>query len=185
MLVYLHHVDLADRDIAEDLSSRLDRPKWEPVIRADVASSGGGELAHAERIDERLGGNVARRLATAVYLFSLTQDVPGVPAPELLASVLVPGEDGNLALKALDALEKEAWYLHTDTRGFRFSTEIALPKLILDAQNEISTSKTKQAATDILARQFRDAALKVRRTWEDAKVPDRVRRRLSRAPALG
>jgi hypothetical protein len=173
MLVYLHHVDLADRDIAEDLSSRLDRPKWEPVIRADVASSGGGELAHAERIDERLGGNVARRLATAVYLFSLTQDVPGVPAPELLASVLVPGEDGNLALKALDALEKEAWYLHTDTRGFRFSTEIALPKLILDAQNEISTSKTKQAATDILARQFRDAALKVRRTWEDAKVPDR------------
>ena len=172
-LIHLHHLDLSDRDTAEDLSSRLDRPKWEPVIRADVASSPGGEPAHAERIDERLSSDAARRLATAIYLFSLTQDVPGVPSPELLASVLVPGEDGNVALKALDALEKEAWYLHTDTRGFRFSTEIALPKLILDSESEIGTGKVKQAATDILARQFKDAALKVRRTWEDAKVPDR------------
>jgi hypothetical protein len=71
--------------------------KWEPLIRADIASSIGGEPAHAERIDGRLGGNVARRLATAVYLFSLTQDVPGVPAPELLASVLVPGAPRRVA----------------------------------------------------------------------------------------
>ena len=45
------------------------------------------------------------RLATAVYLYSLTRDVPGVPAAELYGAVLSPGDDTNLLQKALDWLE--------------------------------------------------------------------------------
>jgi len=173
-LIHLHHIDLGDRDIAEDLSSRLDRPKWEPVIRADVASGAGGEPSHAEVVDQRMGADFARRLATAAYLFSLTHEVPGVPSSDLLASVLTPGDDPALAARALDLLEQSAWYLHSDPRGLRFSTEVALPKMIADAEREVTTGQASRTATDILARQFRDAALKVRRTWEGAKVPDRA-----------
>lgn len=173
LLIQLDNLNLRDPDTAEDLSSRIDRPKWEPVIRADVASSQGGEMSHADEIDARLDTELAGRLATGIYLFSLTEDVPGVPAPELFGAVLRPSDDANIATKALDALEHEAWYLHTDLRGYRFSTEVALPKLILDAQQEISKGKVKAAATDILASQFKDSALKVRRTWEDERVPDR------------
>jgi hypothetical protein len=171
-LIHLHHIDMADRVIAEELSSRLERPQFEPVIRTDVASQPGGELSHAERVDERMGGRYARRLATAIYLYSLTRDVPGVSAAELYGATLTPGDDWNLLQKALDELERACWYLHADVRGFRFSTEASLVKLIQEAEGEISIPKARIRATKILGEQFKDGVLKVRRAWEDAKVPD-------------
>lgn len=172
-LIHLHHVDLADKDIAEDLSSRLDKGTFEPVIRADIASRPGAESSHAEAVDARMGTSAARLQATAAYLWSLTRDVPGVPASTLIGGVLSPGDDPNVVAKALDNLEASAWYLHCDTRGYRFSVEPSLAKLVQEAESQISGGRAKQAATDILAGLFRDSALKARRSWEDAKVPDR------------
>jgi hypothetical protein len=173
-LIRLDHVDLADREIAEDLSSRLDRATFDAVIRADVCSQAGGELSHAELVDQQMGSGYARRLAIAAYLFSLTQDVPGVTAGELIGSIVAPGDDPNVMVKALDTLELSAWFLHADARGYRFSTEINLNKLIEDATREVSVQKTKQRSTQILGEQFKDSTLKVKRAWEDAKIPDRA-----------
>lgn len=172
-LVRLDHVDLGDREVAEDLSRRLDRPTFEPVIRADIASSGGGEASHAEQVDAQMGASYATRLATASYLYSLTSEVPGVTAGELVGSILAPGDDPVVMQKALENLEATAWYLHVDARGYRFSTELSLNKLVEESIREVTTQKTKTQATRILAEQFRDGALRVRRAWEDAKVPDR------------
>lgn len=172
-LIHLHHIDLSDKDTAEDLSSRLDKATLEPVIRADIASQPGGEPSHAKAVDARMGTSAATRLATTAYLWSLTRDVPGVPASTLIGGVLTPGDDPNVLTKALDNLEASAWYLHCDARGYRFSVEPSLAKLVQEAESQISGGRAKQAATDILAGLFRDSALKVRRSWEDAKVPDR------------
>lgn len=171
-LLHLHHVDLSDKVIAEDLSSRLERPAFEPVIRADIASQPGGEPSHADEVDQRMGSSYGRRLATSIYLYSLTRDVPGVPAPELDGAVLTPGDDPNLIQKALDGLEAACWYLHADVRGYQFSTEASLVKLIQEAESEISITKARTRATKILTEQFKDGTLKIRRAWEDAKVPD-------------
>lgn len=171
-LIHLHHLDLRDRVIAEELSSRLERPQYEPVIRADIASQPGGEPSHAERVDEHMGTGLGRRLASTIYLYSLTRDVPGVPAAELFGAVLSPADDPNLLQKALDGLENNCWYLHADVRGYRFSTEASLVKLIQEAEREISLPKSRARATKILSEQFKDGVLKVRRAWEDAKVPD-------------
>jgi hypothetical protein len=173
LLIHPHHVDLSDRDIAEDLSSRLDKATFEPVIRADIVSEPGAAPSHAEEIDARLGTQSSRRLATTAYLYSLTRDVPGVPASTLFGAVLEPGGDPNLLLKTLDELERTAWYLHVDARGYRFSTEPSLAKLIQEAEQQITPGKARQKATDVLAELFKDSALKVKRTWEDARVPDR------------
>jgi len=139
-LIHLHHIDLAERVVAEELSSRLERPAYEPVIRADIASQGGAEPSHAERVDERMGNTYSRRLATTIYLYSLTRDIPGVAAAELYGASLAPGDDPNLLQKALDGLEGACWYLHADVRGFRFSTEASLVKLIQEAESEISVT---------------------------------------------
>lgn len=171
-LIHLHHLDLSSSELAEELSSRIDRAKYEPVIRADIRSRPGGSASHAEELDQRLDAPYATRLATAAYLYSLTADVPGVPAPELLGSVLAPGDDPGILTKALDQLEQSCWYLHTDTRGYRFSTEWSLVKRVQEAESQISLGKVKARATEILSQQFRDSALKVKRTWEDPKVPD-------------
>jgi hypothetical protein len=172
-LIHLHHIDLSDKELANDLSSRLDKATFEPVIRADIASQPGSEPSHAEQVDAHMGAPYARRLATTAYMYSLTRDVPGVPAAALVGAVLAPGDDPSVITKALDNLEGSAWFLHTDVRGYRFSIEASLAKLIQEAESQITPGKAKQAATDILAGLFRDSALKVRRTWEDSKVPDR------------
>lgn len=171
-LMHLHHLDLSDRALAEDLSSRIDRPKYEPVIRADIAQQPGGAPSHADEVDARMGTPYARRLATAAYMFSLTRDVPGVSASDLYGAVLSPGDDANLIVKALDGLESSCWYLHADVRGYRFSTEASLVRLVQEAEERIPGSKVRERATKILSEQFKDSALKVRRAWEDAKVPD-------------
>ena len=171
-LLHLHHLDLSDKVIAEDLSSRLDMAEFEPVIRADIASQPGGEMSHADEVDDRTGSSYARHLATAIYMYSLTRELPGVPAPELFAAVLAPGDDVNLLQKSLDGLESACWYLHSDIRGFRYSTEASLVKIVKEAEAEVTITKARTRATKILAEQFKDGTLKVRRAWEDAKVPD-------------
>jgi hypothetical protein len=173
LLIHPHHLDLSDRHTVEDLSSRLQLGAFEPVIRADIATEPGGAPSHAEEVDERLGVPYARRLAVTIYLYSLTNDVPGIPAPALLGAVLAPGDDPNLLARSLDALEHACWYLHVDDRGYRFATEPSLVKLIQDSQSRIAIGKVRTEATRILAEIYRDAALKVRRSWEDARVPDR------------
>lgn len=172
-LIHLHHIDLADKELANDLSSRLDKATFDPVIRVDIASQPGSEPSHAEQVDAHIGAPFARRLAITAYMYSLTRDVPGVPATALIGAVLAPGDDPNVIAKALDNLENSAWYLHTDARGYRFSVEPSLAKLIQEAESVITLGKAKQTATDILAGLFKDSALKVRRTWEDSKIPDR------------
>lgn len=171
-LIHLHHLDLSDAALAEDLSSRIDRPLYEPVIRADIAQQAGGSPSHADEVDARMGTPYGRRLATAAYLFSLTRDVPGVAASDLYGAVLTPGDDPNLIVKALDGLESTCWYLHADVRGYRFSTEASLVRLVQEAEEKIPGNKVRDRATRILSEQYRDSALKVRRAWEDAKVPD-------------
>jgi hypothetical protein len=173
LLIHPHHLDLRDRHTVEDLSSRLGLGAFEPVVRADIAGQERGERAHAEELDDRLGAPFGRRLATTAYLYSLTNEVPGIAAPDLIGAVVAPTDDHNLIARALDGLEQTCWYLHVDERGYRFSTEASLVMLLQDAQSRIPVGKVRTEATSILARQFRDAALKVRRTWEDSRVPDR------------
>ncbi len=74
--------------------------------------------------------------------------------------------------RRLTAWKGGCWYLHADVRGYRFSTEASLVKLIQEAETEISVSKARARATKILSEQFKDGVLKVRRAWEDSKVPD-------------
>ena len=54
-LIHLHHIDLSDKNLAEELSSRIDKATFEPVIRADIASQPGSEPSHAEEVDSRMG----------------------------------------------------------------------------------------------------------------------------------
>lgn len=172
LAIHTHHIDLSDTRTVEELTSRLGRGAFEPVVRADIAGSKNSP-SHADEVDTRLGKPFARPLATTIYLWSLTEHVPGIATPELIGSVLSPGDDHNILARSLDQLEDACWYLHADDRGWRFSSEASLVKLVQEAQARIATGRVREAATDILGRQFKEAALKVRRSWEDARVPDR------------
>ncbi len=152
-LIHPYHLDLAQPQIAEDLTARLDRPKFKQVIEADIVSPLIGSRAHAQELDEPLlaAGKPAytQRLATAVFLHSLTQGIAsGADPADLLLATLQPdgmggGDDAAVVNKALERLADKAWFLEYDGHRYRFKTEPAINKIIADETSQVGTTKAK------------------------------------------
>ena len=152
-VIHLHHIDLANPQIAEDLTGRLDRPKFKQVIEADISSVMSGMPAHAQGIDSALiaAGKppFARRAATTIFINSLTQGIAsGVDPSDLLLAVVSPdgyggGDDPAVIQTTLEKLYKAAWFLEYDGHRYRFKTEPSLNKIIEDETAHVGLSKTK------------------------------------------
>lgn len=148
-LIHAHHLDLANAQIAEDLTSRLDRPKFKQVIEADIVTAQGGRMAHAQELDRvylLAAGKppYTQRLATTIFLNSLTQGTAsGVYPADLLLAVLEPEDDPAVVTKALERLADQAWFLEYDGRRYLFKTEPSVNKIIADETLQVGTSKAK------------------------------------------
>jgi len=104
-LISPYHLDLAVEDIANDLTSRLERPAFKQVIEADIVSPKAGSPAHAQVIDtpwlEAGKPPYARRTAITAFLHSLTQGIAtGVDPAGLALAVLQPDDDPTMVTKA-------------------------------------------------------------------------------------
>ena len=152
-MIHLHHINLATPQIAEDLTGRLDRPKFKQVIEADIASAMSGMPAHAQAIDATLNASgkppFARRTATTIFINSLTQGIAsGVDPSDLLLAVITPdvhssGDDPAVIQTTLEKMYKTAWFLEYDGHRYRFKTEPSLNKIIEDETAHIGLSKAK------------------------------------------
>jgi hypothetical protein len=149
LLFHIHDLDFSIEDIANDLTSRLERPHFKQVIEADLVSPKKGSQAHAQELDAaRLADGkppYAYRLGSAIFLHSLTQGVSsGVDSAELAESVLCPGDEPAYLRRVLVELEDRCWFLEYDGDKYRFKTEPSLNKLITDEAQAIPTTKSKQ-----------------------------------------
>lgn len=151
--IHPHHVPFSVSPVIEDLTSRLDRPRFKQVCEADVVSPQQGSLAHADEVDKPLvaGGRppYARRLATTVFLHSLTQGVAtGVELPELMLGVLTPsetgGDDPGVVSRALENLHGVAWFMEYDGYRYRFKTEPSLNKIVKDEMDMVGQTRAKR-----------------------------------------
>lgn len=152
-LIHLHHIDLSISQIADDLTGRLNRPKFKQVIEADITSIMSGMPAHAQEIDVPLisAGKppYALRSATTIFIHSLTQGTAsGVDPADLLLAVVTPdnhgdGDDPAVIQTSLERLYKKAWFLEYDGHKYRFKTEPSLNKIIEDETAHVGLSKTK------------------------------------------
>ena len=157
-MIHPYHLDLAQAQIAEDLTSRLDRPKFRQVIEADIVSLMPGTSAHAADVDQQFivaaKPPYARRLAATIFLHSLTQGIAsGVDTPELMLGVLTPddnavGDDPAVVNRALERLYDKAWFLEYDGHRYRFKTEPSLNKIIADEVTLVGPSKAKGEIED-------------------------------------
>lgn len=177
LLIHTHHLDLKVPEIAEEVTGHIARTAFKTVIEKDIASAHGGELAQAELIDAQRGGHYAQNLATTIYYWSLTRDIPGVPESELLGSVLAPGDDVNQYLRGLELLTNDlelgAWYIAVEPRGgLRFGTEAAPGKVLAEIRETIKPTDVSRKCIDILEDLFKDGTFKVKRMWQGANVPD-------------
>ena len=152
-LIHPFHLDLAQSQIAEDLTSRLDRPKFRQVIEADIASPLIGTSSHAQELDQPLLDTgkppYAGRLATTIFLHSLTQGIAsGVDPADLMLATVQPdsqggGDEPAVVGKALERLADKAWFLEYDGHRYRFKTEPSINKIIADETLQVGTSKAK------------------------------------------
>ncbi|MCS7051486.1 MAG: hypothetical protein NZL87_07715, partial [Thermomicrobium sp.] len=147
-LIHPGDVDLGDPEIVEDLTSRLDRPAFKQVAEADIASRDPRRPAHAEEVDQGYGEErPAQRLATTVFLHSLTQTgTTGIDQPSLLAATLRPGDQPATLERVLEALRERCWFLEVDERGprYRFTTEPQLAKVIEEERARLSFVQAKE-----------------------------------------
>jgi len=156
-LIAPHHLDLGDGEIANDLSSRLERPQFKQVIEADIVSPRRGSEAHCQMIDrqflEASRPPYARRTATTVFLHSLSQGIAtGVEPADLFLAVLEPDDDPQLVRRALALMLAEekgepgtaCWYLHWDGFRYRFKTEPSLEKVVQDEVGMIGRVRAKE-----------------------------------------
>jgi hypothetical protein len=152
-LIHPHHLDLAQQQIAEDLTSRLDRPNFKSVIESDIVSPLLGMQAHAQSVDQAFVASgkppYAHRLATTIFLHSLTQGIAsGVDPADLKLAVLEPdasggGDDPAVVERAIERLYDQAWFLEYDGHRYRFKTEPSLNKIIADETQQVGVSKAK------------------------------------------
>lgn len=168
-LIHPHHIDLANQSIIEDLTSRLDRPKFRQVCEADIVSPQIGIPAHAAEADRPLVASgkppYARYVGTTIFLHSLTQGIPsGVELPELLLSVLAPtdkaGDDPAVVNRALERLYDKAWFLEYDGYKYRFKTEPSLNKIVDDEMGAVGVSRAKQEIDERVRKIWRAGFLK-------------------------
>lgn len=161
-LIHLHNIDLSNPQIAEDLTSRLDRPKFKQVIEADVTSVLTGTRAHAQEVDEPLLASgkppYARRLASTIFIHSLTLGTAsGVDPADLFLAVLSPdgngsGDDPGVVQRSLENLYKKGWFLEYDGHRYRFKTEPSLNKIIEDEILNVGISKGKHEIEQRIAK---------------------------------
>jgi hypothetical protein len=147
-LIHPFHLDLAVGDIANDLTSRLERPAFKQVIEADIVSPRLGSQAHAQTIDaawlEAGKPAYASRVATTAFLHSLTQGIAsGVDPADLTLAVLTPDDDSAMVSKATERLVDACWFFDWDGHRYRFKTEPALNKIIADEMGMVGTVKAK------------------------------------------
>lgn len=152
-LIHPHHIDLGQQQIIEDLTSRLDRPKFKQVSEADIVSPQAGIPSHAAEADAPLVASgkprYARRLGTTIFLHSLTQGIAsGVEQPELYLAAMTPSHDGGddpaVVQRALEKFYGSAWFLEYDGYRYRFKTEPSLNKIVDDEVGSVGVTRTKQ-----------------------------------------
>jgi len=155
-LIHIHHLDLGVEDLVNELTSRLERPAFRSVVEADIVSRLAGSRAHCQVLDARFldAGKppYAQRVATTVFLHSLTQGTAsGVDPADLMLAVLAPEDDPQLVRKALGLMLGEekgdpgtaCWFLHFDGRSYRFKTEPSLEKVVHDEMGMVGRIKAK------------------------------------------
>jgi len=143
-----YHLDLSNSQITEDLTARLDRPLFMQVIDADIASELEASKAHAQEIDADYPRPYAQRLATTIFLHSLTQGIAtGINPSELNVAVLTPSPSGgdNPAVvdRALERLDNVAWFMEYDGHRYRFKTEISPKKMVDEEMGQVGPTKGK------------------------------------------
>lgn len=149
-LILPAHLNLGNAALRRELVKHIGN-QFEGVIASDIA----GPNAKAPRIDSEMGSEYARfgiasGLATAAFFGSFSGgERRGIGIQRLRLALLREGIQPAIVADALRRMEEELWYLHAEGGLYYFSSEVGLPRLIVEKEEAV---KEEHIAAYIRAR---------------------------------
>lgn len=155
LLLHPHHIDPDYPPIHDQLTTRINKPEYLPIIKADITDAD----ATANRIDQTRPTRPARRIARAALLASLAPigRAQGLPAPHLTRAVLTPDDaDPSVVANAIAEFRNQALYIDDNpgASAVRFTTVPNLNRLLVESANAITRQEVDQLVKQTIAECF-------------------------------
>ena len=160
-------IPLEDHEIREELTSRLGRADYNPVIQTDCIEKAG-------RMDGRRRVKICKKIARTIYLYSLigATRVSGIRPSELKLAIGYPGLDPSLVDEALREIEREFWYIKTENGSYYFDTEPNINKIIEDYRKEIDDEEARAEIKKTLESCLKSGRQIEYYIWDKDQIPD-------------
>ncbi|MCA1734073.1 MAG: hypothetical protein LC732_10785, partial [Acidobacteria bacterium] len=156
-LVGAQHLDFADQE-SRDQVKEIERT-LESALANDVYDTDGS--SHAQHIDAERGDCAASRVATLLFIASLSDNIDGIrglPRETVIEYLVAPGQEATRFMEAFDALRDRCWYLHQrDGDRWYFSDIANVRKQIEDKVNRIPQDRVDDEMRRRLEEIFRPA----------------------------
>jgi hypothetical protein len=138
-------VDLGNQTIRREFIKHIGN-EYEAVITADIA----GINAKAPRIDKEMGSEyekygIASGIATSVFLYSFSgSEKRETSLPRVRVAILREGIPHTIVADAIDKLEEQLWYFHSERNQYAFRNQPNLNRVIVEREETVSGQKTRE-----------------------------------------
>lgn len=158
--IHLHHVNPSYIPIRDEITTRLELGRFDPVIQNDVAATEGG-ASLAEQLDSKWYAGLAPYASCLArnilwHTFAFNENLQGIDEINLRYSILAPGMDVGFINDARQKFIAESAYLDDRPAApLRFLTEVNLTVLINRQKKQVDTNEARTQLQDRIREIFK------------------------------
>ncbi|MBE9018013.1 ATP-binding protein [Chroococcidiopsidales cyanobacterium LEGE 13417] len=151
--IHLHHVNPGYIPIRDEITTRLELGRFDPVIENDVAATQGG-TSLAQQLDAKWYAGLAHYASFVArnilwHTFAFNDNLQGVDEVNLRYAILAPGLDVGFINDARQKFIAESAYLDDrPVAPLRFLTEVNLGVLIRRQTKQVDTNEARSLLQD-------------------------------------
>ncbi len=137
-LLSTSHIDLSEPSIKEELTDKIEKGEFKPVIESDCISK-------AKKLDRDRQVKLVESIARTIYLYSLIGSVrvSGIKPSELKLGVCYPNIDPTIVDNILEEIDREFWYIKRVDNQYYFTTKPNINKVIDEYMREVKEYDVK------------------------------------------
>jgi len=160
-------IPLEDPEIMDELTSRLGKGDFRPVVETDC-------IEKAKRFDEKRKVKFVEKTARTIYLYSLigATKISGILPNDVKLAVCSPGVDPSLVDEVLGEMDREFWYLRSEAEAYYFDKEPNINKIIHDYMAEVKSSEIREAIKEELESLLPDTDYMKVIIWDRSELKD-------------
>ncbi len=162
-LILPAYVALDNEQIRDELTGKLKKDDFIPVIHADIANDKGDAKAQVwnkDYLDKKLPP-LASRMANTTYLYSLIiGDAKGMDEYTILGSIMTPSIKSSVYFNLLKKMDQKFWYFRESNGRFFFNSEPTINKIIQDYMSIVESSKIRARIRATLQSEFSGSLFK-------------------------